>query len=50
MIEAIRAHHAQLADQLQVHTDAVVTAASNGECGRERDALHDWYRTELIPD
>ncbi|MGH3234785.1 MAG: DUF2249 domain-containing protein [Streptosporangiaceae bacterium] len=48
-IDAIRAHHAQLAEQLHVHTNAVVTAARTGECGRERDALHDWYRTELMP-
>ena len=48
-IDAIRAHHAQLAEQLHVHTNAVVTAARTGECGRERDALHNWYRTELMP-
>jgi len=48
-IDAIRAHHAQLAEQLHVHTNAVVTAARTGECGRERDALHAWYRTELMP-
>ncbi|MGH3494880.1 MAG: hemerythrin domain-containing protein, partial [Sciscionella sp.] len=49
VIDAIRAHHAQLAEQLHAHTDAVGTAARIGECGRERDALHDWYRTELMP-
>jgi uncharacterized protein (DUF2249 family) len=48
-IDAIRVHHAQLAEQLRVRTDAVVIAAETGECGRERDALHDWYRTELMP-
>ncbi|MGH3403399.1 MAG: hemerythrin domain-containing protein, partial [Streptosporangiaceae bacterium] len=49
VIEAITAHHAQLAEQLRVRTDAVITAARAGECTRERDALHDWYRTELMP-
>jgi len=34
---------------LHVHTNAVVTAARTGKCGRERDALHNWYRTELMP-
>jgi len=49
VVDAIRAHHAQLAEQLQVRTDAVATAARAGECGRERDALHEWYRAELMP-
>lgn len=49
VIDAIRAHHAQLAEQLRARTDAVATAARAGECGRERDALHEWYRTELMP-
>lgn len=49
VIDAIRAHHAQLAEQLRVHTDAAVTAAWAGECGCERDALHEWYRTEFLP-
>lgn len=48
-IDAIRAHHAELAEQLHIRTGAVVMAARVGECARERDALHDWYRTELIP-
>ncbi|MEO9138701.1 MAG: hemerythrin domain-containing protein [Jatrophihabitans sp.] len=49
VIDAIRAHHAQLAEQLHDHTDAVVAAARRGEFGPERTALHDWYRSELIP-
>ncbi len=49
VIDAIRAHHAQLAEQLHSRTDAVAIAARTGECARERDALHDWYRTELMP-
>ncbi|MGH3123924.1 MAG: hemerythrin domain-containing protein, partial [Streptosporangiaceae bacterium] len=49
VIGAIRAHHAQLAEQLHVRTDEVVTAARTGECTHEREALHDWYRTELMP-
>ena len=48
-IDAIRARHAQLSWQLHVHPNAVVTAARTGECGRERDALHNRYRTELMP-
>jgi uncharacterized protein (DUF2249 family) len=49
VIEAIRAHHEQLATDLAERTSAVNAAASNGSCTRERDALHDWYRTELLP-
>jgi hypothetical protein len=49
VIEAIRAHHAELAEQLQARINAVVKAARTGECGRERDVLHEWYRTELMP-
>jgi uncharacterized protein (DUF2249 family) len=48
-IGAIRAHHAELAQQLDTRTDAVLAAARSGECGRERDALHDWYQAELMP-
>lgn len=49
VIDAIRTHHAQLAEQLHVRTDAVVAAARTGDCTGERDALGDWYRTELMP-
>lgn len=49
VIDAIRAHHAELAEQLRVRTEAVVMGARNGECTREREALHEWYRTELMP-
>lgn len=49
VIAAIRAHHGQLADQLERLTAAVVGAAKRGDCARERDALHQWYRTELLP-
>jgi uncharacterized protein (DUF2249 family) len=49
VIAAIRGHHAQLAEQLRVLTDAAVAAAETGTCARERDELYDWYRTELLP-
>lgn len=49
VIDAIRAHHALLAEQLRIHTDAVLAAAQAGECTRERDELYRWYRTELMP-
>lgn len=49
VIDAIRAHHAQLAEQLRVRTDAVFAAAQADECSRERDDLHRWYQTELMP-
>jgi len=49
VVDAIRAHHSQLAEQLQIRTAAVATAARTGECGRERDALHEWYGAELMP-
>ena len=49
VIDAIRAHHAQLAEQLRVRTDAVLAAAPGGECTKERDDLHSWYQTELMP-
>lgn len=49
VIEAIRGHHAQLSEQLDVYTLDVLTAASAGGGLRERDVLHDWYRKELLP-
>ena len=49
VIDAIRAHHAQLAEQLRVRTDAVFAAAQADGCSRERDDLHRWYQTELMP-
>lgn len=49
VIDAIRAHHAQLADQLRVRTDAVLAAARNGDCTTAAEQLHDWYRDVLIP-
>lgn len=49
VITAIRTHHGQLAAQLHQRTAAVVDAAGHGDCGRERDALQEWYRTELMP-
>ena len=48
-ITAIRAHHAELAAQLQARTAAVLAAAQHGDGGTVRDALHDWYRAELMP-
>lgn len=49
VIDTIRAHHAQLAAQLQERTAAVLAAARQGDCAAPRTRLHDWYRTELIP-
>jgi hypothetical protein len=49
VIDAIRAHHAQLADELRTRTDAVLAAARHGDCTRASKELHDWYRTVLIP-
>lgn len=49
VIDTIRAHHAQLSDDLRYRTAALLAAARRGECEIERLALHDWYRTELVP-
>ena len=49
VIKAIRAHHQQLADELAALTAAVHAAARAGHCGPQRDRLHNWYRTELLP-
>ncbi|MGH3743967.1 MAG: DUF2249 domain-containing protein, partial [Mycobacteriales bacterium] len=49
VIVAIRAHHAQLADELRRGTEAVLNAVRSGNPTRERAELHDWYRTELLP-
>jgi uncharacterized protein (DUF2249 family) len=49
VIDAIRAHHTQLADQLRIRTDAVLAAARDGDCTTASKELHDWYRKVLIP-
>jgi uncharacterized protein (DUF2249 family) len=49
LIEAIRGHHAQLAEELASRTKAVLAAAVDGDWAGTRDRLHDWYRAELMP-
>jgi uncharacterized protein (DUF2249 family) len=52
VIERIRAHHTELATRLHELTGTVLTAAkhnTNGEWIAQRDALHGWYRDELLP-
>jgi hemerythrin HHE cation binding domain-containing protein len=49
VIAAIRAHHDQLAEQLRALTADLVVAAQRGSFAAEQTALHDWYRTELLP-
>jgi uncharacterized protein (DUF2249 family) len=49
VIAAIRTHHRRLADELGALTAAVHSAARTGHCGPQRDRLHDWYRTQLLP-
>jgi uncharacterized protein (DUF2249 family) len=49
VVDTIRAHHAQLAAQLQERTAAVLHAAQHGDCAAPRTRLHEWYRSELIP-
>jgi hypothetical protein len=49
VIDAIRTHHAQLADELRIRTDAVLVAARDGDCTAAAKDLHDWYRKVLIP-
>ncbi len=49
VIARIRRHHGELAAELHRRTAAALAAAARGELGAERDALHDWYRGELMP-
>ena len=49
VITAIRAHHDQLAQRLRTLTADLVAAAQLGSFAAEQTALHDWYRTELLP-
>ena len=52
VIERIRAHHTELATRLHELTWAVLTAtkqSTNGNWVTDRDALHGWYRDELLP-
>lgn len=50
VIEAIRTHHGELAEQLATRTDAVLAAARDGgDYAAARDRLHGWYRSELMP-
>src|SRR5690348_3058804 len=49
VIEAIRAHHSQLAGELHGYTAAVLSAAREGEVDAARNTLHEWYRSQLLP-
>ena len=49
VIEQIRSHHSEMAAELNELTRAVLAAAASDALGTERDALHDWYRDQLIP-
>ena len=49
VIAAIRGHHEQLADRLQVLTAAVLAAVPTEAYTAERDELLGWYRSELLP-
>lgn len=49
VIAAIRGHHQQLSDRLRVLTAAVLAAVPTGAHTGERDALLNWYRSELLP-
>jgi uncharacterized protein (DUF2249 family) len=49
VIEAIRGHHAQLAQELRGLTARAIAAAQTGDCTSEQAELHAWYRTELLP-
>lgn len=49
VITAIRNHHAELADALHQHTDAVLRAARGGDYAQARQSLHTWYQTQLLP-
>jgi uncharacterized protein (DUF2249 family) len=47
--ESVRARHAELAEQLQARTSAVLGGARAGDCTKERDELHEWYRALYGP-
>jgi streptomycin 6-kinase len=49
VIEAIRAHHAELSAQLRERTTALFLAARSGDPEAAREGLGAWYRSELIP-
>lgn len=49
VIAAIRAHHSELAAELDARTKAVLGAADNGDCSAARTRLHEWYSTALLP-
>jgi uncharacterized protein (DUF2249 family) len=49
VIDAIKAHHSELAAELSTRTKAVLWAARKGDCASAREQLHDWYRAELLP-
>jgi Hemerythrin HHE cation binding domain len=49
VIAAIRAHHDQLAQRLRALTADLVAAAQRRSFAAEQTALHNWYRTELLP-
>jgi uncharacterized protein (DUF2249 family) len=49
VISAIKAHHAQLSDDLRAKTSALLRAADSPSWQDELTDLHEWYRDELIP-
>lgn len=53
VIDQIRAHHTELASRLHELSWTVLTAAKHatnrGDWVVDRDALHTWYRDELLP-
>lgn len=50
VMDTIRRHHSHLAEDLETHTERLLAAVrAGGDGANERDALHDWFRTELVP-
>lgn len=49
VLDTIRGHHSELAEQLHERTQAVVAAAQHGDCEGPRAALHEWYQSTLLP-
>ena len=48
-VEAVEAHHAQLAGALAVKVQALFSAAASGSAQAARDELLHWAETELLP-
>lgn len=49
VIDTVRSHHSALGAELRTRTWAVLEAAQRDDCATAREALHEWYRTELMP-